>query len=187
MPDTKSQKALILEYCESHALKQAGQREIRLIQAELRRALGADHRVSASYVANVLRHTGLVVGYEDRYVSPVLPEPYAARLEGALEFRDLESAEASLRKLDALHQEYRAAPDPVGVRLVRALVLKGKQRAESLARNPRVKAEKRREKQELAGWFRVWLESPDLFFDWLGLRRQSEEFRQWFESSPPQP
>lgn len=179
MPDT--QKALILEYRDRHGLRQAGRREITLIQAELRRVLGPERRVSASYIANVLRQAGTTVKYEDRFVDATLPEPYATRLEGALEFRDLKSAEASLRKLDAVYREYRAAADPTGVRLVRAVVIKGKQRAGSLARNPRVKAEKRREKQEIANWFRVWLESPDLFFDWLDLRRQSEEFRQLFD------
>jgi hypothetical protein len=40
--------------------------------------------------------------------------------------------------------------------------------------------EKRREKQEVANWFRVWLETSDLFFDWLELRKQSEEFQRLF-------
>ena len=83
--------------------------------------------------------------------------------------------------LDAAHREYGSASDHTGVRLVRSLALKGKQRAESLSRNPRVKRELRLEKQEIASWFRVWLESPGMFFDWLELRRQSEEFRQRFE------
>ena len=181
MPDTKSKKALILEYRERHRWEAAGEREIRLIQAELRRLLGPERKTSASYIARLLRQAGTTVEYDDRYVSPALPEPYAARLEAALEFRDLKSAEASLRKLDAAYREYRAASDATGVRLVRSLVLKGKQRAESLGRNPRVRPETQREKREIASWFRVWLESPDLFFEWLDLRRQSEEFGRWFE------
>jgi len=176
----KTQKALILDYRERHSLSRASEREVRLIQAELRRALGSNRKIRASYVASVLREAGTAVEYEDRFISAALPEPYATRLEGALGFRDLKSAEASLRRLDAAYREYRAATDPTGVGLARALALKGKQRAESLARNPRVKPEARREKQEIAAWFRVWLESPDLFLDWLELRRQSEEFRRSF-------
>ena len=120
------------------------------------------------------------VEYEDRYAEPSMAEPYAGRLKNVLRFHDLTSAEASLRKLDAIHREYRSEGDRVGTDLVRKLVLKGKLRAESLAANPRVSPEKRREKQEIARWFRVWLETPDLFFDWLELRRASEEFRQSF-------
>jgi hypothetical protein len=109
-----------------------------------------------------------------------MEEPYASRLSGALHFGDLESTEAALRKLDEFYREYRKVSDRLGTNLVRTLAVKGKQRAESLARNPRVSPEKRREKREIASWFRVWLEAPDLFFDWLDLRKQSEEFRRMF-------
>jgi hypothetical protein len=127
------------------------------------------------------------VDYDDRYVDPLMEEPYASRLEGALQFCDLESAEGSLQKLDAIYCEYRNAADRVGTTLVRSLVLKGKQRAESLAANSRVSPEKRREKQEIANWFRVWLETSDLFFDWLELRKESEEFQRLFSDHRPQP
>jgi hypothetical protein len=43
-----------------------------------------------------------------------------------------------------------------------------------------VNPEKRREKEEIARWFKVWLDVSDLFFDWLEMRKQSEEFRQQF-------
>lgn len=122
----------------------------------------------------------LPAGYGDRYLDPEIEEPYASRLRGALQFRDLASAEAAIRSLDAAYREYRGAPDRRGTGIVRALMIKGKQRAESLARNPRVSAGKRLEKQEIASWFRVWLETPDLFFDWLELRKGSEEFRRIF-------
>jgi hypothetical protein len=35
---------------------------------------------------------------------------------------------------------------------------------------------KREEKLEIANWFRIWLETPDAFFDWLDVRKQSPEF-----------
>ncbi|MBZ5564748.1 MAG: hypothetical protein LAP13_20295, partial [Acidobacteriia bacterium] len=39
---------------------------------------------------------------------------------------------------------------------------------------------KRQEKLDIAHWFHVWLETPDLFFDWLELRKASEDFRKLF-------
>ena len=106
-----------------------------------------------------------------------MDEPYASRLKGQLHFGDLASAEESIRKLSAIYDEYHALQDRIGMRLVRSIVLKGKERAQSLAANPRVSGGKKREKQEIATWFRVWLETPEIFLDWLGLRKQSEEFR----------
>ncbi|HEV2495973.1 MAG TPA: hypothetical protein VG204_23320 [Terriglobia bacterium] len=125
--------------------------------------------------------------FDDRYLDPEMDEPYASRLHGALEFGDLEAAERAIRKLDGFYREYRSASDRHGTSLVRSLMVKGKQRAESLARNPRVSPEKRHEKQEIAVWFRVWLEAPNLFFDWLELRKQSEEFRATFAKNSDEP
>jgi len=157
---------------------------LRAIEAELRRELGPNSKTSLSYIAGVLRAAGVRVElparFDNRYLDPEMGEPYAGRLEGVLHFGDFAATEGAIRKLDAFYREYRSVADRRGTDLVRSLVVKGKQRAESLARNPRVSAEKRREKQEIAAWFRVWLEVPDLFFDWLEMRKQSEEFRATF-------
>jgi len=175
-----SKKQAILECRQKYCPERAGIRELRLIQRELGERLGGSSPPALSYIANVLRQAGTAVEYEDRYVDPALPEPYASRLEGALRFNDLAAAEASLRALDSAYRNYESAADHAGSRLVRKLLLRGKQRAESLAANPRVRQEKRQEKREIATWFRVWLESPALFFDWLAVRKRTQEFRQLF-------
>jgi len=128
----------------------------------------------------VLAEAGLRVEVDDKYVDPWMDAPYAGRLKGLLEFGDFAKAEASIRKLDAAYREYRELGDRVGTGLVRTLMLKGKQRAASIASNPRLSQEKREEKREIASWFRVWLEAPDLSADWLDLRKQSPEFRRRF-------
>jgi hypothetical protein len=176
----RSKKQLILEYRQAHNLDRVGARELNAIEADLRQHLGPGHKTSLSYIANVLRAAGAQVEFNDRFVDPVIPEPYASRLEGLLHFHDLEAAEAALRKLDEAYQEFRATGDRIGTDLVRSLVVKGRLRAESLTSNPRVSAEKRREKKEIARWFAVWLELPDSFFDWLELRKRSDEFQRMF-------
>jgi len=178
----QSKKQLILNSCQGRGLERLGARDIRAIEVELCQRLGPNEKISPSYIANVLRQAGKRVEYNNRYVDPWMEEPYASRLAGVLQFRDLETAETSLEKLDAIYRQYRDVSDRIGTSLVRALVLKGRQRAASLAANPRLSPEKRREKQEIAEWFRVWLETSDLFFDWLELRKQSEEYQQLFAS-----
>jgi hypothetical protein len=171
---------MIVDCCEEQNLVHVGTAEIRAIESELRRRLGPEIRTPPSYIARVLREAGKRVEYQDRYASPLMEEPYASRLKGLLRFSDFERAEASLRQLDAIYREYREVSDRIGTSMVRALIQKGKLRAGSLAANPRVSPEKRREKQEIARWFYVWLETPDLLFDWLELRKSSEEFRKLF-------
>ncbi len=180
MANQTTKKQLILDYAQAHHLQRVGAQEIRALDHELRRRLGPAHHTSSAYIVNVLRDAGAHVLYNSRFVDSDIEEPYASRLNGLLRFRDLESTEKTIQKLDAIYREYRGVSDRVGTCLVRSLAVRGKQRAEGLAANPRVRREKRQEKQEIACWFKVWLEVPDLFFDWLELRKGSEDFRNLF-------
>jgi hypothetical protein len=175
-----SKKQVILDYCRAQNLQRVDREELRAVRNEVRRRLGPRDNTSLAYIAAVLREAGCQVQYEDRYSNPAMEEPYASRLSGVLRFHDLVSAEWSLLKLDAIYRDYRSAADRVGMTLVRALVKKGKLRAQSLAANPRVQPQKRLEKQEISRWFQVWLETPDLLPDWLALRKSSDEFRGLF-------
>lgn len=180
MSSRTTKKNLLLDFCRAQGWQGVEVKELHAARAELRRLLGPDDRTSLRYIASTLRQAGYDVRYEDRYSDPVMPEPYASRLQGVLEFHDLASAEQSLRRLDAIRREFQGAADRAGANWVRALARKGKLRARSLAANPRVQMTKRREKQEIANWFQVWLETPDLLASWLELRKASEEFRQLF-------
>jgi hypothetical protein len=175
-----SRKRLILESGKQQGLESAGPRELLRIRNELRQRLAPAAPPSLSYIAAVLRGSGVQVDYEDRYADPVIPERCRDRLEGVLHFHDLAAAERALRALDAAWRAYRAEADREGARLAHRLALRGRQRAESLAANPRVDAQKRLEKREIASWFGVWLENPDLFFDWLDLRKRAGDFRATF-------
>lgn len=175
-----SKKQLILESGANLKRPSLGLSELRRVQQDLRQRLVPAKPPSLGYIASVLRAAGLQVDYEDRYTAPLIPDRYAGRLEGVLRFDDLTTAEAALRSLDGAYREYESGSDRAGVSLVRKLVLHGKQHAGSLAGNARVQPGKRQEKREIATWFRIWLESPNLFFDWLELRKQTEEFRQLF-------
>jgi hypothetical protein len=178
--NNQSKKQLILDSCEKAKVDRVGAREIRAIEAEVRRHLGPSNGVSPSYIANVLRRAGKRVEFNDRFVDPWMEEPYASRLRGLLRFTDLQAAEDSLQELDAVYRDYRENADREGTHLIRTLVLKGRDRARSLASNPRVNPQKRQEKDEIAFWFNVWVDNVDLFFDWLEIRKQSEDFKKRF-------
>jgi phytoene dehydrogenase-like protein len=180
MSPKASKKQILLDFFQARDRQPIEVGDLHAARDELRRHLGPDNRTSLGYIAAVLREAGYEVRYEDRYSDPIMPEPYASRLRGVLEFHDLASAERSLLRLDVIFREYQSAADQAGMKWVRALVKKGKLRARSLAANPRVQTPKRQEKQEIVRWFQVWLETPDLLADWLALRKSSEEFRRLF-------
>jgi len=56
-----------------------------------------------------------------------------------------------------------------------------------IARNAAVNERKRAEKAEMAEWFTVWLNQPEIFDDWLALRLNSKDFRARFKEEEPAP
>jgi len=104
-------------------------------------------------------------------------------LEHLLRFSTLDEAEATLRRLDGLLRDSRTVGDAARAERILEIGRKGRRRAQMIAGNRRVAAEKRAEKEEIRQWFRVWLETPEAFFDWLELRKRSPEFVEKFEKS----
>ena len=102
--------------------------------------------------------------------------PYDGIFADILRFATLAETEATLNNLENLRQRFLAASDKKGVDYCRRLGTLGRRRAEMIARNARVDPAKRRLKKETALWFQVWLETPELFADWLALRKQAEDF-----------
>jgi hypothetical protein len=115
---------------------------------------------------------------------PVLEQPYLDDLRGILVFRSFAEAEICIGRLEDLRRRYVVAEDRVGVALCRRIALTGRRRCEMISRNPQVAPMNRRRKSEIAVWFRVWLETPELFGDWLSLRRNTQEYRELSESGP---
>ena len=107
--------------------------------------------------------------------------PYREALSGILAFSTLAEAEETLRRLENLCRKYRSASDKKGVEYCRRIALLGRRRAELISRNKKVGLQKRLQKQEIANWFRIWLETPALFEDWLSMRKGTEEFRKILE------
>jgi hypothetical protein len=82
--------------------------------------------------------------------------------------------------LDELLRRFQAHGEKAAVERVLEIARLGKRRAEMISRNRKVEPHKREEKKEIAEWFRIWLQTPDAFFDWLEVRKASSEFRQKF-------
>ncbi len=110
-----------------------------------------------------------------------LDAPYDALLAGILSFKTLADAESTLERLENLRQRFHAESDKKGVEYCRLIAVLGRRRAELIARNRQVSASKRLVKQEVALWFRIWLETPELFADWLSLRKRTPDYQRLCE------
>ena len=148
---------------------------------QLRRKLIADHgeagKSSNDYIAEVLKAKGWKVQLSEREDAE---EQFEEEFEDILHFKTLVDAEVSLTRLDELLRRFRAHGEKAAVERVLEIARLGKRRAEMISHNRKVEAPKRAEKREIAEWFRIWLETPDAFFDWLEVRKASPEFRERF-------
>ncbi len=153
---------------------------------QLRRKLIAEHgeegKTGTDYIAGVLKEGGWKVVLT---LQEEAEERYEEEFEDLLHFSTLEDAEVCLTRLDELMRRFQAHGEKAAVTRVLEVARLGKRRAEMISRNPKVDARKRLEKMEIAGWFRIWLETSDAFFDWLDVRKKSPEFVKQFGAGNP--
>jgi hypothetical protein len=173
----KSKKDLILE-----TAREIGASKWTLAEIDqLRRWLQAEHgeagKTSSEYIGDVLKTAGWKVLLT---LQEEAEEQYEEEFEDLLHFKTLEDAEVSIMRLDELMRKFQAHGEHAAVERVLGIARLGKRRAEMISRNHKVEPHKREEKVEIANWFRIWLETPDAFFDWLDVRKQSPDFRARF-------
>jgi len=154
--------------------------EVEQIRRQLIARAGAEAKTSPDYIASVLADAGLRVIWST-HADEV--EQYEEEFADLLHFTTLDEAEMCLIRLDELWRKFRASGERAAAERALEIGRLGRRRAEMIARNPKVEPRKRAEKEEIVQWFRVWLETPDAFFDWLELRKQSAEFVQKFRST----
>ena len=175
--EAKTKKALILDAAREIKVEKWTPAEI----DQLRRRLVAEHgeagRTGSDYIAEVLKDAGhrvLLTLQEEA------EEQYEEEFEDLLHFKTLEDAEVSIMRLDELMRKFRSQGEHAAEQRVLNVARLGKRRAEMISRNRKVEEQKRKEKKEIAEWFRIWLEAPDTFFDWLDVRKASPEFHATF-------
>jgi hypothetical protein len=174
---SNTKKAMILEAARQLGVQKWSTAEI----DQLRRKLLADHgeagKSTNEYISDVLESGGWKVQLSEREEAE---ERFEEEFEDILHFKTLQDAQVSLTRLDELLRRFQVHGEKAAVDRVLEIARLGKRRAEMISHNRKVEARKREEKKEIAEWFRIWLETPDAFFNWLEVRKSSPEFRQNF-------
>lgn len=178
--DQSSKKEMILNLAAELAVTRFTVAEIEQIRRKLIARTGAAGKTSPEYIADVLGEAGLRVIWSTEADTE---GRYEEEFHDLLHFSTLEEAEICVMRLDELLRKFRAEGERAAAERVLEVARLGRRRAEMIARNHRVDPLKRAEKEEILQWFKVWLETPDAFFDWLELRKQSPDFRKRFGES----
>src|SRR5580700_5788077 len=179
--ESRSKKALILEVARELAKPRYTPAEIEQIRRKLIANLGAHGKTSVEYIVSVLEEAGMRVVMSTKSDTE---GQYEEEFSDLLHFSTLDEAEMCLVRLDELLRKFLAEGESAAAERVREVASLGRRRAEMIARNHKVDATKRAEKEEIAQWFGIWLNTPDAFFDWLEVRKQSPDFQSRFPQTP---
>ena len=183
MWEAKTKTDLIIEVWEKLDCESVGAKEISAIEDVVREQYGANAVESPMIIARQLADEGAELRHSEILELDVerrTQSEYDAVFRNILKFSDFKKTVISLRQLENLRKKFAAENDREGLRLVRETAIKGKRRAQMISKNPKVDRQKREEKKEIAEWFTIWLQNPQIFENWIGLRQNSEDFKKRF-------
>jgi hypothetical protein len=179
----KTKQDLIFEVWEGLDCESVGAKEIEAIETVVRDVFGTNAVESPMIIARQLADEGAELRHAEILKLDVLRRietPYAPMFRNILGFSDFQATLHSIRQLENLRQKFLSEDDKEGLRLVRETGIKGKNRATMISKDPKVDIKKRAEKAEIAEWFRLYLQSPELFENWIRLRQNSKDFKERF-------
>jgi hypothetical protein len=186
----QTKREVIVEIWERRQRPAAGKKELREIQRALAGRFGEGGVDSPAAIARVLADEGAelrhpeVIEFDARWREANIQKGVAFHVKNLtgdlVKPLTLSRAAGLIGKLDKARKRSERKADATNLRRVRDLAITEKQRAEARARDGQVNEQARTEQAEIAEWLRVWLQTPDLFADWLDLRRRTSDFRKKF-------
>lgn len=174
----KTRKEMVLEIYDREAMGEVTAREIAIINRGLVEEFGEGGAMAPAEIARLLVDEDLPVRFEQVFRMANNTDKYENLLTGLAINRSLAEAEESLRQLDGYYRKFQRLGDRTGVRFARQTAERGKRNAASLSRSAGLSEWERAEQGEISQWFTIWLQTPDLFAQWLELRKAAPGFRE---------
>jgi hypothetical protein len=176
----KTKKELILETFLQEGFPELTEQAIEVINSRLADTYGQGARASAAYIAEILIAAAQKIHFQQELNIPDQIENYDENPLHSLNFDTLIEAEKSMLILDSCFHRFQLEGNQEGIFHCRGFAKRGKLRAKLIADNEKLPMEKRNVKQEIAFWFEIWLSTPEIFKDWLTLRKSAKDFQQQF-------
>lgn len=174
----KSKREMVLDIYDREAMGEVTAREIAIINRALVEEFGVGGAMEPGEIARVLVDEELPIRYEQIFRMAGPTEKYENLFQYLPRLGNLAQAEASIREIDALYRKFQRLGDQTGIRYARRTALLGKREAERVAQA--LSKDQLDEQAEIAQWFTVWLQAPDLFEQWLQIRQATQDYRSRF-------
>ena len=179
----RNRQDLIIEVWEYLDCESVGAQELEQIQQALVARFGEGAAASPASIARTVADEGAVLRHPEVFECDLKwREQYRKRFafrEG-LDFSDLSLAFDSVVRLEEKRMQLQAENEGAGLKELRDIVATARKDLLLRSRSKIIESGVRAQLKEISEWLTVWLQSPELFSDWLDLRRRSPEFRAKF-------
>lgn len=179
MWQARNKTDLIIEVWEKLDCESIGRCEIEAIETAVRAQFGSAAVDSPMIIARLLADEGAELRHNEimeLYVKRQADRPYDAALRNLIDVSGFSAALHSIKNIENLRRKLKEKNDREGLRLLRADVLGAKESLLKFAAKTRSDALTRAMNSEIAQWLTLWLQSPELFDNWVRLRLASEDF-----------
>lgn len=182
---SRTKHDLIIEVWEKLDCESVGASEIEAIEEAVSARFGDAAVESPMRIARLLadegaalRHSEIMQLWVDRYSD----RSHNAEFRNLVKVDNLELATRSIRNAENLRKKFLASGDKEGLRLLREEIVEAKSFLAKRAADRMSDVSKQAEASEIAEWLTIWLQSPEIFENWIKLRKDSAAFKAKFDS-----
>lgn len=187
-----SKRELVTSIWRSLGEPAVGEAELRRVQKAMGEAFGLGGVFSPASIARILADEGA----ELKHPEIIKFDAHWRESQIQLDAKKLESlgnwwpenqlrlrqAESLIKKLEKLRRRFERNGDDLASKQIRTLAIDTRRAAELRARRRSLAEAERAEQSEIAEWFGIWLQTPNLFEPWVELRKSSPDFRKKFST-----
>lgn len=179
----RTRRDLIIEVWEALDCESVGTQELEQIQQALREKFGEGALESPAAIARTVADEGAVLRHPEVFECDLKwrrQKMQKGIFDDGLNFCDLSSAFESVVKIEERRVQLKTDNEVKGFEELRDIVAAARRESVLRATSKILEENERRQANEISEWLRVWLQAPELFSDWLDLRRRSPDFRKRF-------
>jgi N-methylhydantoinase B/oxoprolinase/acetone carboxylase alpha subunit len=179
----RTKQDLILEVWEALDCDSVGARELEQIQGVLSEKFGEGALASPAAIARTVADEGAVLRHPEVFECDFKWRKQVAEalsFQSELDFSRLSIAFESMVRVEEQRLKFQTEADANGQAELRNIIRAAQKDCVLRARSKIIEEGQREEAKEISNWLGVWLQTPELFSDWLDLRRSSPEFQKKF-------
>ena len=179
----RNKRELIIEVWEYLDCESVGANELEQIQQALTERFGSGALMSPASIARTVADEGAALRHPEVFQCDAKWRQQLLKrweFRERLDFSNLSAAFESVVKLEEKRLQLQVDNDATGLKELRDVVLAVRKDSLLQARSKILDVSAREQLKEISEWLAVWLQSPELFSDWLDLRRRSPDYKKRF-------